>query len=121
MSQQRPNPWTEEKMTSLERRRAHFLPVSKLIVREVLDERAIWEEDTIVEIGAGSGMLASYVDPNKADKIIQTDLETDLLQVNKEDNPQRVLVAADATKLPFPDASNQSPSMCQRPMRPGSK
>ena len=81
----------------------HFLK-SKGVVEKIADALEITPEDTVIEIGPGTGVLTEELLKRKPKKLIALELDRELIPLLEgkfKSFPQFELVNADATKLDF--------------------
>lgn len=68
-------------------------PVESAAFLRILDEAAGKRVQSILELGAGSGMLASHFDPDR--EVVLSDLSSEMLSVSQQQNPTRQHVQDD--------------------------
>ena len=81
----------------------HFLK-SKGVVERIADALEITPEDTVIEIGPGTGVLTEELLKRNPKKLIALELDKELIPLLEEkfkDYPQLELINADASKVDF--------------------
>ena len=85
---------------------------SKRFYRDLLKEMEIAEEDSVLDVGCGTGLILSHIGEQRKIHGFGLDVSEAMIAVAKEKHPEYDFLVGDCAKLPYDDASMDIVTAC---------